>query len=89
MNALESVHFPPDCEAVVRALWEYLDGEVDPGRLGELEHHLASCDYCRAHSEFERRLVDEIAGIRRQTSSPPRVRSRVMAALRTAGFESD
>lgn len=88
MNAPESAHSPLDCETVVRALWEYLDGEVDAGRLGDLEHHLASCDHCRAHSEFERRLLDEIAGIRRQISSPARVRSRVMAALRTAGFES-
>ena len=85
MNEPESI--PRDCEAVVRALWEYLDGEVEPDRLAEFDRHLASCDHCRAHSEFERRLVDAISGIRRRVSNPARVRSRVLAALRTAGFE--
>ena len=41
---------------------------------------------CRAHFEFEERLVETIAGLRRQHSDPVRLRQQVLAVLRAAGM---
>ena len=40
------VAFPPDCEAVVRALWDYLDGAVGEEDKHSIEEHLAACQRC-------------------------------------------
>ncbi len=81
------IEFPPDCEEVVRALWDFLDGELEEADVERIEEHLEHCGYCRSHSTFERRLVDELAGLRRQHSDPDALRSRVEAALREAGLK--
>ena len=75
-----------DCAAVVRALWEYLDGRASPELIGDIDEHLARCEGCRAHFEFEERLVETIAGLRRQHSDPVRLRQQVLAVLRAAGM---
>jgi anti-sigma factor (TIGR02949 family) len=80
--------FPPDCEKVVRALWDYLDGTLGEPEVAEIDAHMAACEYCRAHAEFERRLIDEIRVIRRQHNDPAELRSRIQAAIRSAGEAS-
>lgn len=82
----ERVQFPPDCEWVVRAIWEYLDGAMDADRLTDMEDHLAWCEYCRAHTDFERRLMTEIGRIRREHVGGRALRERVTTALRDAGM---
>ncbi len=81
-----TVSFPPDCEAVIRALWAYLDDEVPEDSLEMIVDHLERCEYCRAHAEFEKRLVAEIAGLRRRHSNLVELRARVLDTLRQAGF---
>ena len=75
-----------DCEAVVRALWAYLDGEMSDPDTRALEHHLARCESCRAHADFEARLVEELVRLRRTHSDPERLRAQVVSALREAGM---
>jgi anti-sigma factor (TIGR02949 family) len=77
---------PLDCAQVVRALWEYLDGRANPELIGAIDEHLALCEGCRAHFDFEERLVKTISGLRRQHSDPVRLRQEVMAVLRAAGL---
>jgi anti-sigma factor (TIGR02949 family) len=77
---------PLDCAEVVRQLWEYLDGRADADRVDAIDEHLARCDGCRAHFEFEERLVRTIAELRKQHSDPARLRAEVLAALRAAGM---
>lgn len=84
MTGSASVQFPPDCEKVVRAIWDYLDGRVDSAQASEIEDHLAWCDHCVAHTEFERRLVGELSHLRRQHSNPEGLRARVLETLRGA-----
>jgi anti-sigma factor (TIGR02949 family) len=74
----------PDCEAVVRALWDYLDRQLSEADLAAIDAHLAVCEKCRAHAEFERRLIDEIRAVRAQQDEPDALRARVLAALRRA-----
>lgn len=75
-----------DCATVVRALWEYLDGRASPELVGDIDEHLARCEGCRAHFTFEERLVETIAGLRRQHSDPVRLRQLVLGVLRAVGM---
>lgn len=77
---------PLDCAAVVRALWEYLDGRASTELVGGIEEHLERCEGCRAHFAFEERLVKNIAALRTQHSDPARLREAVLKALRDAGL---
>lgn len=70
-----------DCEAVVRALWDYLDGELPEARLAEIGAHLRECLRCRTHAEFEARLLAEIAAVRTDPADPAALERRVRAAL--------
>jgi anti-sigma factor (TIGR02949 family) len=79
----------PDCETVVRALWDYLDRELGDADLTAIDAHLAVCESCRAHADFERRLIDEIRAVRAQHSEPDTLRARVLAVLRRARLGGD
>ena len=81
----DDINFPPDCESVVRALWDFLDAELEEGEAARIHEHLDACGHCRAHADFERRLVTELAALREQNSDPVELRARVERALRDAG----
>lgn len=74
--------FPADCETVVRALWDYLDRELNESDMSAIDAHLAECEYCRAHAEFERNLMEEIRSLRTQHTEPHALRTRVLGVLR-------
>ena len=78
-----------DCAEVVRALWEYLDGRAGEVLVAGIDAHLSWCDGCRAHFEFERRLVENISELRRRHSDPARLRAAVVSVLREAGMGGD
>ncbi|HJR63241.1 MAG TPA: zf-HC2 domain-containing protein [Gemmatimonadaceae bacterium] len=82
------VVFPPDCEAVVRALWDYLDGALDEPDMAVIDAHLADCEYCRAHAAFERELIGQIRALRREHDDAAELRSRVLDALRRAAGDA-
>lgn len=72
------------CSEAVRQLWEYLDGNVEGGRLEELERHLARCRRCCAELEFAeelRRVMRESA----QDEIPADVMDRLNATLKELG----
>ncbi len=75
---------PLDCERVVRALWDYLDRELDDASMAAIDAHLAECEHCRAHAVFERQLIDQIRSLRAQHDEPDVLRMRVLDMLRRA-----
>lgn len=85
MESLSSpVETPFDCEQTVRRLWDYLDGQLDPMDVAQVDAHLAECDRCPPHFEFERRFLDTVRLARRTGGSTARVdalRARVLALL--------
>ena len=81
-----STVFPPDCEVVVRALWDYLDRTLEKPRMAAIDAHLARCEYCRTHAEFVRNVVAEIRALRREHDDPAELRTRVLQAIRRAGI---
>ena len=75
-----------DCDAVMRQLWDYLDGELTEERMSAIREHLAVCARCYPQFEFERTFLDTLNRVRREHSDPERVRERVLTALRAEGF---
>lgn len=77
-----------DCQAVMRQLWAYLDGELTEERVALIEAHLAMCGRCYPQFQFERTFLDQIARVRREHSGLARLRTHLVAALSAAGFQS-
>lgn len=75
-----------DCDAVMRQLWDYLDGELTPEREAAMREHLAICGRCYPQFEFEKNFLETLARARREHSKPERIRERVLTALRSEGF---
>ncbi len=47
-----------DCESLLGALSEYIDGNLAPELCRELEKHLAGCEDCRVVLNTTRRTID-------------------------------
>ena len=75
-----------DCDAVMRQLWDYLDGELTPDRTDAIQAHLALCKRCYPQYEFERAFCDAVSRGRREHSNPSRLREQVIDALRAEGL---
>ncbi len=79
-----------DCEQTVRRLWDYLDGQLGPVDVAAVDAHLAECDRCPPHFEFERRFLDAVRAARTTVQSPAvdktqALRQRVIARLVSEG----
>ena len=75
-----------DCEAVMRQLWDYLDGELTPDREEAVRAHLAMCSRCQPQQDFEQSFLRALSVSRREHSRPDLIKARVLAALRAEGF---
>ncbi|MEP6549664.1 MAG: zf-HC2 domain-containing protein [Gemmatimonadales bacterium] len=75
-----------DCDAVMRLLWDYLDGELTADREAAVRAHLSACKRCYPQYNFELAFTKALVTSRREHSSPEALRSRVLAALRAEGF---
>ncbi len=75
-----------DCDAVMRQLWDFLDDELTPDRMEAIRAHLAMCERCHPHAEFERAFLAAVAKARREPADPSGLAARVRAALAAEGF---
>jgi anti-sigma factor (TIGR02949 family) len=75
-----------DCDAVMRQLWDYLDGELTPERSETIRAHVSMCARCNPHIEFERRFLQALERAQRDFANPAALRDRVLAALRADGL---
>lgn len=75
-----------DCDAVMRQLWDYLDGELTPDREKAVRAHLAVCNRCHPQHDFEQSFLRALSASRRKHSPPDAIKARVLAALRADGF---
>lgn len=68
------------CEDALRHLAAHLDEELADETRAGMEHHLRKCRSCYSRAEFERRLKQAIATLRREPVHPEledRVRSLI------------
>ena len=70
-----------DCLATVRKLWDYLDHELTPVEVKEVDEHLARCELCPPHFEFERAFLDAVRKAREERGASAAVRDRVRYIL--------
>jgi mycothiol system anti-sigma-R factor len=75
-----------DCHAVMRRLWDYLDGELSTEHVVAIEAHLKMCGRCYPQYEFERDFLDQVGRMRREHSDLARLRARLLEALKSRGF---
>jgi anti-sigma factor RsiW len=45
------------CEELLKALGDYVDGEIDPSFCAEFEHHLEGCNPCQVVIDNIRKTV--------------------------------
>ena len=76
----------PDCETVMRQLWDYLDGELTPDRMAAMRAHVELCKRCHPQYEFERSFLDAVASSARAHSNPDRLREKLTEALEARGL---
>lgn len=70
-----------NCKGVIRELSNYLDGELEPAVLQELERHLEQCEDCQLVVDQTKKTV-EIFCDSEPVELPTDVRSRLHEALR-------
>lgn len=75
-----------NCEDAEAILWDYLDDELSPEREAAMRAHLAACQPCLRHHDFERAFLDAVATARTSDPAPPALRTRVTAMLRAQGL---
>lgn len=77
---------PSDCEAVLRELYAFLDGELTSSRRHAIEQHLDGCHDCIGAYDFEAELKIVIAE-RCHDEAPPSLRDRIADALERLDHE--
>lgn len=76
-----------DCEEAIRRLAEYLDGELADREEAEVERHLETCRSCWSRAEFEHRIRERLADLRREEVDPE-FEGRIRSLLRRFGQAS-
>lgn len=60
-----------DCRAVIRVLWDYIDGELPRSEVEAVRHHLAMCKRCYPQYAFEIAFLERVAGLKEAAPPPP------------------
>jgi anti-sigma factor (TIGR02949 family) len=77
-----------DCMHAVTQLWDYLDGRLPDASREWVDAHLATCDGCASHFDFERGFLDALGKLRRDDDQFTALRERVRRAVATRAGES-
>ena len=73
-----------DCEAVLRLIFTYIDGELADDERRRVDEHLARCRSCFSRAEFERRLKNHLAKLGSE-SVPPAFEERIRSLISEFG----
>lgn len=65
------------CDDCLERLYEYLDRELSPEELREVQGHLEACPPCRDRFTFEANILRLVRECCRQVTAPPGLRERV------------
>ena len=74
------------CRDIVRQLWPYLDGALPVEWQERVIAHLADCDNCRSHYDFERAFLDAVRVTQTAAPDVAALEKRVMHSLVAAGM---
>ena len=77
-----------ECEQAMRQLWAYLDGATSAADRERIAQHLAACDACTSHFNFERSFLDSLHRLRNDAAADfSSLREKVLGGLRAHGFK--
>lgn len=69
------------CEQTFAQLDDYLDRELTPVELEEVEQHLHLCDECAGEFRIEQEVLDDIRRKVRRIRLPAELMARISASL--------
>lgn len=72
---------PISCEEVVRAVWEFLDDEIDLDRKERIREHLAICAHCFDQYNFEGAFLRTVARVIDEDGDLASLRARIEQAM--------
>lgn len=78
-----------DCRVVQRHLSAYVDGELEPSPMLELEEHLAACVECKVEADFLQALKREVKVRMAPGPAQAQLRARVVEALASVRPEAE
>ncbi len=74
-----------DCQHLLAALGEYIDGTLDEELCHELEKHMAECENCRIVVDTLRKTIYLYRVEAQEEKLPKEVRHRLLARLELEG----
>lgn len=74
------------CDEVIRAVWDYLDGEIDAERKERIRRHLETCDHCRGQYTFEGAFLRAAGRLLDGDVDTTSLRARIERELLNHGF---
>jgi anti-sigma factor (TIGR02949 family) len=77
---------PPECQEVIRHIWDYLDGRLDAAFTERLRVHIAKCPPCLKYEEFQRSFLDLLGSLRARPSASRELEQQVLTALIAEGW---
>ncbi|MDX1579853.1 MAG: zf-HC2 domain-containing protein [Gemmatimonadota bacterium] len=69
------------CEEAIARVYEYLDGELEPGWTERVREHIAMCAKCYPYFNFERVFLDHVRSRRLHPEHSARLERRIREAL--------
>ena len=77
-----------DCETAARALYDYLDGRLEPPSMAAVHGHIETCRNCASHFNFARRVLDLVPASMPLEPDSSSLRTRIVESLTAEGFQS-
>ncbi len=77
---------PISCEEVVRAVWDYLDGEIDVVARERIREHLEICDHCLGQYNFEGAFLRTVSRALDDGGEVASLRARIERAMNEMSF---
>jgi len=74
------------CDEVIRAVWDFLDGEIDAAKKQRIVTHLESCDHCRDQYTFEGSFLRAVSRLLERHEEAVSLRERIETELTKHGF---
>ena len=75
-----------ECEAAVRALYDYLDGRLPFETEAAVHGHIETCRNCSSHFVFARRVLDLVPAAMPLGGDALLLRARIVESLKVEGY---
>jgi len=70
-----------NCEAALKLLFDFLDGELEDTTQEEVAQHLAVCRNCYPYFNFQRLFLDRLAASGQSNNGSPKLAEQIRGML--------